>query len=173
MRKTAALIGLIGTTFVAGGFGGQSVLSSDAPTVPTSHFMQVVNQLHKERKQTHKAVSIRTKQVRHARVRVADLRKQLLNDSTVREAIWVAAVTYRQSASELTRTAYCESRLNPGSRNGEPIYNGEHATGLFQFVPSTWRSTPYKYGDIYNANTNALAAAWMWAQGRRNEWTCR
>ena len=45
--------------------------------------------------------------------------------------------------------------------------------GLFQFVPSTWASTPYANEDIFDAYASANAAGWMWSVGRRNEWVCQ
>lgn len=91
-----------------------------------------------------------------------------------RYAIHLAAVTYRQSESDLLRVAECESPgLDPTLVNRQPIYNGEHATGLFQFIPSTWASTPFASFDIFEPVANSLAAGWMWSNGRRREWACQ
>ena len=64
------------------------------------------------------------------------------------------------------RVAMCESRLNPYA------HNPSGASGLFQFLPGTFASTPYRWRWIYSAKWNALAAAWMVRQGRSSEWVC-
>ena len=48
-----------------------------------------------------------------------------------------------------------------------------NASGLFQFLPGTWKTTPFADQDIFDPTANAEAAAWMWSVGRRNEWTCQ
>lgn len=89
-------------------------------------------------------------------------------------AIALAATAYRQSYTDMIRVANCESPgLDPTLVNDQPIYNGEHATGLFQFIPSTWASTPYAGYNIFDPYANSLAAGWMWSVGRRGEWACK
>lgn len=66
------------------------------------------------------------------------------------------------------RVANCESSMDP-----ELAPNSAGATGLFQFLPSTWDTTPYANRSIYSAKWNSLAAMWMWAHHRRNEWVCQ
>jgi hypothetical protein len=61
----------------------------------------------------------------------------------------------------------CESTWNRFAVNGS-----SGSTGLFQFIPSTWATTPYGGRDIYSAKWQSLAAAWMWRQGRSGEWVC-
>ena len=78
-----------------------------------------------------------------------------------------AANAYNQSPDDMVRVARCESGLNPYAV-GSGIYYG-----LFQFVPSTFAGTPYGDGDIFDPAANANAAAWMWAQGRKGEWSCQ
>ena len=69
----------------------------------------------------------------------------------------------------LLRKARCESTLNPYARNASG------ATGLLQFMPGTWRTTPYGGRSILSAKWNALAGAWMHRPevGRGGEWVCR
>jgi uncharacterized protein YraI len=81
--------------------------------------------------------------------------------------IYAAAAAYGQSGDDMLRVATCESGLNPYAYNPAGWY------GLFQFVPSTFASTPYAGFDIYDPVANANAAAWMWSVGRRGEWTCQ
>jgi soluble lytic murein transglycosylase-like protein len=64
--------------------------------------------------------------------------------------------------------ARCESVLDPGAVN-----SSSNASGLFQFLPSTWATTPYADQDIFDPVANAQAAGWMWENGRRNEWVCQ
>lgn len=87
---------------------------------------------------------------------------------------WIrrAAKKYGQPLSDAMRVADCESDFNPGLTNNVPV-GSEYATGLFQFLPSTWQTTPYRHKDIFSARWNAMAAMWMWDAGRRNEWACQ
>jgi hypothetical protein len=79
-----------------------------------------------------------------------------------------AAFRHDQPAEDLVRVGRCESSLDPGAINPDGPYHG-----LFQFLRSTWASTPYAERDIYDPEANANAAAWMWQKGRRNEWACK
>ena len=66
------------------------------------------------------------------------------------------------------RVASCESGFNPRAYNpAGPYY------GLFQFLMSTFKATPYGGGDIYDPVANANAAAWKWANGGASVWGCR
>ena len=78
-----------------------------------------------------------------------------------------AAIRYRVSYSTLLRKARCESGLNPYARNPSG------SSGLFQFLPSTWATTPYARRSIWSAKWNSLAAGWMHAAGRGGEWVCK
>ena len=81
--------------------------------------------------------------------------------------ITAAAQRYGQSPTAMIAVARCESGLNPLAVN-----RSSGASGLFQFLPSTWRTTPYASSSIFDATANANAAAWMWSVGRRREWVC-
>jgi soluble lytic murein transglycosylase-like protein len=67
----------------------------------------------------------------------------------------------------MLRVARCESNLDPYAVNPSGSY------GLFQFIRSTWESTPYGDEDVFDPRANAMAAGWMWAEGRRSEWVCK
>lgn len=122
----------------------------------------------------HRALAKHGDLVRHARRVAMGLRRTLAHRPSSLEALRLAAVAYGQSYSDLVRVASCESPgLDPGLRNRQSVWNGEHATGLLQFLPSTFASTPYRSEDIYSPYANALAAGWMWDNGRRGEWACR
>jgi uncharacterized protein YraI len=81
--------------------------------------------------------------------------------------IYDAADHYDQSRDDMLRVAQCESNLDPFAVNPSGSY------GLFQFIRSTWKSTPYGDEDVFDPEANANAAAWMWSEGRKSEWVCQ
>jgi hypothetical protein len=93
-------------------------------------------------------------------------RRELVAQPTVREAIDLSCATFGY-CSALWQKAQCESSLSPLSRN----LSG--ASGLFQFLPSTWATTPYRSFSIWSPYANALAAGWMHEHGRGGEWVCQ
>ncbi|HET7094104.1 MAG TPA: transglycosylase SLT domain-containing protein [Thermomicrobiales bacterium] len=78
-----------------------------------------------------------------------------------------AAHQYGQNPDDMVRVARCESGLNPNAVGGGQYY------GLYQFVPSTFAGTPYGDQSIFDPSANAGAAAWMWSQGKKGQWTCQ
>ncbi len=80
-----------------------------------------------------------------------------------------AANLYRVDKWMLRRKASCESHMSPGA------YNPSGAMGLFQFMGSTWASTPYgKRGkSVWHPKWASLGAAWMHRVGRGGEWVCQ
>jgi len=93
-------------------------------------------------------------------------RRVLRQRPNVVEAINLACATYGY-CSTLWRKAGCESHLSPAA------HNASGASGLFQFLPSTWASTPFARLSIWSPYANALAAGWMHEHGRGGEWVCR
>lgn len=85
---------------------------------------------------------------------------------SVRDCIRGGATEHDQSYSYLLAVASCESELN------RLAANPSGASGLFQFMPSTWATTPYAGRSIWSARAQALAAAWAFRQGRAAEWEC-
>ncbi len=83
------------------------------------------------------------------------------------DIITEAANKYGQNPQAMIAVARCESGLNPNAYNAR-----SGASGLFQFLPGTWRTTPFASHSIFDAWANANAAAWMWSVGRRGEWVC-
>jgi hypothetical protein len=79
-----------------------------------------------------------------------------------------AARAFGQPEEDMVRVARCESVLDPRAVNPQGPW-----FGLFQFHRATWASTPFAERDIFDPVANANAAAWMWREGRRNEWTCQ
>lgn len=70
-------------------------------------------------------------------------------------------------SGRLACIAYAESRNNPNARNPQ-----SGAAGLFQFLPSTWRTTPQGRAglSVYDPAAATAAAEWMVSQGRIREW---
>ncbi len=92
---------------------------------------------------------------------------------SITDIIVAAANRYGQSPEAMLAVARCESNLNPRAVNPISIgAAGNNASGLFQFLPSTWRTTPYASHDIFDPWASANAAGWMWSVGRRGEWVC-
>jgi len=79
-----------------------------------------------------------------------------------------AAKKYDQSRSAMERVARCESNLDPCAINRDGPYYG-----LYQFLKSTWKTTPYGNENIFDPEAQALAAGWMWSEGRKKEWACQ
>jgi resuscitation-promoting factor RpfB len=82
-----------------------------------------------------------------------------------------AAAAQGADAGQLLRVAYCESRYNPGA------YNASGASGLFQFLPSTWAANSVRAGfagaSPFDPVPAANVAAWMFARGQAYQWVCR
>ena len=66
--------------------------------------------------------------------------------------------------------AYCESRYHPNSVNSD-----SGATGLFQFMASTWGGTPWASKSRFDPVANAQAAAWLYSRpyGGPGRWSCQ
>ena len=66
------------------------------------------------------------------------------------------------------RVAKCESNYNPYAVNR---YSG--ASGLFQFLPSTWALTPQHAQSVFDPVANAQAAAWLYQRSGPGQWSCK
>ncbi len=77
---------------------------------------------------------------------------------------------FGQYGSQAVRVAMCESSLNPNAYNG--ILG---AAGLFQIIPSTFASTSYAGGSVYDPATNIRAAYEIFARDGYSwsEWACK
>lgn len=85
---------------------------------------------------------------------------------------------YGVSADRLLRVAKCESGYNPTVVNRNyTARDGGNPTGLFQFLPSTFRRYQAKAGlsglDIFNASDSARVAAFAFSVGGAGEWECK
>ena len=90
---------------------------------------------------------------RHGHVRIA------------RCFIYRAARHYGQSTRQALAIAHRESRLDWRATNAS-----SGAAGLYQFMPRTWQSTPYRHHSPYHPKWAALAAMWMWKRGGYSHW---
>jgi uncharacterized protein YraI len=90
------------------------------------------------------------------------------SEQEIISVIHQAAAAYGQNPDDMVRVARCESNLNPRAVDPSGSYHG-----LFQFVPSTFATTPYGGQDIYDPWANAHAAAWMWSEGKKSAWVCQ
>jgi hypothetical protein len=76
-----------------------------------------------------------------------------------------AADHFGQSRGQAYHIAHRESRYNWRVTN-----RSSGAAGLYQFMPRTWHSTPYRHHSPYHPRWAALAAMWMWAHGGYSHW---
>jgi hypothetical protein len=93
---------------------------------------------------------------------------RLWSEAEIVAIIREAARRFNQPEDDLLRVGRCESNLDPRAKNDHGPY-----FGLFQFLSTTWATTPFADRDVFDPVANANAAAWMWQQGRRNEWACQ
>jgi len=61
--------------------------------------------------------------------------------------------------------AFRESRYDPLAKNPQST-----ASGLYQFLTSTWANTPYATRSIWSAKWSALAYAWAISRGYASWW---
>ncbi len=83
-----------------------------------------------------------------------------------------AAGTYGLDPNMMLRIMSCESRGNATSVNVATV-GGEHATGLFQFLPSTWRSAGGTPDNIFDGPTQVNLAAKYMSRYGTSAWACR
>lgn len=96
------------------------------------------------------------------------LQRELARGSA-RYAIHLAATVYGISESNMRTIAQCESGMG-AQKTAEA---GSGASGLFQFLPSTFARTPFAHFDVFDPVANALAAGWLVRKdGGWREWSC-
>ncbi len=104
------------------------------------------------------------------------LRATLAHDPSVQESIELATMVYPALTQH---RAWCiikhESWMtrDPLHARNPTAIGGSHATGLYQFLTSTFHSTPYGRFSIYSPYAQSLAAGWMHQNGRGGEWAIR
>lgn len=77
-----------------------------------------------------------------------------------------AAAHFGESKKHAYAIAHRESRFNPKVTN-----SSSGAAGLYQFMPGTWASTPYRKKSVYSPKWAALGAMWMWSRGGYSHWS--
>jgi hypothetical protein len=103
------------------------------------------------------------------------LRLTMEHDPSVQESIRLATIAYPGfSAARAWAIIRHESWMvrDPVHAYNTTSVNGCHATGLYQFLDCTFRSTPYGRAglSIWSPYAQSLAAGWMHAVGRGCEW---
>lgn len=84
-------------------------------------------------------------------------------------AIRLASAAFGIPERDMRTIASCESGL--GAQTVAEAGSG--ASGLFQFLPSTWARTPFAGFDVFDDRANALAAGWLVTRdGNWREWSC-
>lgn len=94
--------------------------------------------------------------------------KTLHYNTTIAECVKLATIAYPAfTEARAWKIIGVESKGNPNAKNPRST-----ASGLFQFLTSTFASTPYgKAGmSIWSPCASALAAGWMHQNGRGGEW---
>lgn len=105
---------------------------------------------------------------------VKALRSQLTTRTSIRSAIAVAAVATGVPASQIRSVAHCESRMQATAVGRTPV-GPERAVGLMQFLPSTFRRTPYGRAGLspMDPYVSALAAASIVRREGWRQWACK
>ena len=76
-----------------------------------------------------------------------------------------AAAHFGESKRHAYAIAHRESRFNP-----RVVNSSSGASGLYQFMPGTWASTPYHKKSVFSPKWAALGAMWMWSRGGYSHW---
>ena len=86
--------------------------------------------------------------------------------------IRAAAAKWGADETQLLRVSYCESRYNPNAYNAS-----SGASGLFQFIASTWAPNSIRAGysgaSVFDPVANANTAAYMFANQQARQWQCK
>ena len=91
---------------------------------------------------------------------------------SIQDLIVAAANRWGADANQLLRVAKCESGYNPNAYNAS-----SGASGLFQFLATTWAANSVRAGyagaSPFDAVANANTAAMMFARGQAGQWVCK
>ena len=96
--------------------------------------------------------------------------------STIQNRIVYWANYYGLDAQHMLAIARCESGFSASAVN-TTLVEGQHATGLFQHLPSYWAGRVAKYSitgtSIWDYETQAKVTAAMFADGQSDLWECK
>lgn len=103
------------------------------------------------------------------RATIRRLRRTLNYSPTIQEAVQLATIAYPDfSSSRAWQIIRHESWMTSDpARAKNPAST---ASGLYQFLTSTFASTPYGHLSIWSPYAQSLAAGWMHEHGRGCEW---
>lgn len=116
----------------------------------------------------HRALTRHGEMVRELRSRLAVKNKSWRRDASY--AISLASSVFGVSRSDMWSVASCETggTFSPYSRNSSST-----ASGLFQFLDSTWANQGIAGFSVYDPVANALGAARIVAHQGWRQWVCR
>lgn len=124
-----------------------------------------------------RAVTIRYLKTKMAQIRKDDaaqaktikrLKMSMTHDPTLEECVKLATIAYPSfSESRAWRIIKRESWTSGKQFAKNPTST---ASGLYQFLTSTFASTPYASMSIWSPCASSLAAGWMHENGRGGEW---
>jgi G5 domain/Transglycosylase SLT domain len=90
----------------------------------------------------------------------------------IEAVIRAAAAAWGADPIQLLRVAWCESRYNALAYNAR-----SGASGLFQFIPTTWAANSVRAGytgaSVFDPVANANVAAYMFSRGQAWQWACK
>jgi hypothetical protein len=94
------------------------------------------------------------------------LKKTVAHSPTITECVRLATIAYPAFTERRAwQIINHESNGNPFAKNPSST-----ASGLYQFLTSTFASTPYGRMSIWSPCASSLAAGWMHQNGRGREW---
>lgn len=167
MKRAGPFVGVLALTLTGAAAAVATVAADDPPPAP-SVTETVVQTVTFDRKLAGRGVWFWHRRAKMNYREARRLARVLRHDPSVVEAINLACLLYGHCA-ELWRKAFCET----GGTLSSSAYNRQSgASGLLQFLPSTWRSTPFRRFSVWSPYANALAAGWMHRVGRGSEWAC-
>jgi hypothetical protein len=118
-----------------------------------------------------KAKTAQTRKDSYARlVTIKRLKTEMAHDPTIEECVRLATIAYPSfTEARAWQIIYHESWTS-----GKQFAKNRHSTasGLYQFLTSTFASTPYGRAgmSIWSPCASSLAAGWMHENGRGGEW---
>ena len=96
--------------------------------------------------------------------------RRLATTGTVDYAYRLAAASFGVPYSEIRAVGACESGHDPSAKNSSST-----ASGVMQFLDSTWDRTPFAGFSVFDPIANVLAGGWLWRHdgGSWREWACK
>jgi len=89
-----------------------------------------------------------------------------------RPQVEAAAAAWNLDPNMMLRIMQCESNGN-ATDVSTFIVNGQHPTGLFQYLPSTWRAAGGTDDNIFDGSLQIKLTARKMANEGTSAWACR